>query len=158
MPKTKSAQKKMAPRASRRIRRQRRNGYPVPDYWYWFPITAKKIRQAARKIAAALRPDKIILFGSFAYGKPTPDSDVDLLIVMESNVHPHERFRQVSELLYPRPFPVDIIVRTPAELRERLALGDCFFREITQKGIVLYERPSRRRLGEKGGRQLHQRH
>ena len=128
---------------SRHIRGQRQDGSQAPKSFYWFPITSRKIRQAAQRIADALDPEKIILFGSFAYGKPTLDSDVDLFVVMESNVNPHERFRQVSALLYPRPFPVDIIVRTPAELHERLEMRDCFFREITEKGIVLYERPCR---------------
>jgi len=140
MKQVKSAQpKKTITRANRRIRCQRRNGYAVPDYWYWFPITPKKIRQAARKIVDALQPDKIILFGSFAYGEPTPDSDVDLFVVMESNERWTRRYLRVSEVLSPRPFPVDIIVRTPAEVRERLQVGDCFIKEIVEKGIVLYD-------------------
>ncbi len=125
-----------------RIRSQKRNGYDVPASFYWFPITPKKIRRAVQKIAEDLHPEKIILFGSFAYGKPTPDSDVDLLVVMESRENVHARVRQVSHILRPRPFPVDIIVRTPAELKERLKIGDSFFQEITAKGIVLYEQPS----------------
>jgi predicted nucleotidyltransferase len=115
----------------------------VPRSFYWWPITQAKIRKAARKIAEAVHPEKIILFGSFAYGKPTPDSDVDLLVIMESDLRPHARTVQVSEILYPRPFPVDIIVRTPEEIRERLEIGDCFFREILSRGKVLYERRSR---------------
>lgn len=86
-----------------------------------------------------MRPEKIILFGSFAYGKPTPDSDVDLLIIMNSDLRPHARVVQISEILNPRPFPVDIVVRTPAEVEERLRVGDCFFQEIVSKGKVLYE-------------------
>lgn len=125
-----------------RIRSQRRNGYNVPAYWYWFPITPKKIRQAAQKIADELHPEKIILFGSFAYGKPTPDSDVDLLIIMESKERWTRRHIRVSKVLDPRPFPVDIIVRTPAEVKERLAFGDFFIKEIIDKGIVLHERKS----------------
>lgn len=110
--------------------------------YYWWPITEDKIRQAAQKIAEAVQPEKIILFGSFAYGQPDPDSDVDLLVIMESERSVHARSVQVSEILYPRPFPVDIIVRTPAEVAERIALGDSFFREIMTKGKVLYERPA----------------
>jgi predicted nucleotidyltransferase len=110
--------------------------------YYWWPITNAKIRQAVQKVVDTINPEKIILFGSFAHGKPNPDSDVDLLIIMKSDRSPHARARQVSEILYPRPFPVDIIVRTPAEVAERLALGDCFFNEIFTKGKVLYERAS----------------
>ncbi len=101
-----------------------------------------KIRRAAREIIQAVDPEKIILFGSFAYGRPTPDSDVDLLVVMKSHRGIHARTVQVSEVLRPRPFPVDIIVRTPDELKERLEIGDCFFREIVDKGVVLFERAS----------------
>jgi len=107
---------------------------------YWWPITEDKIRQAAHKITQAVRPEKVILFGSFAYGQPGPDSDVDLLVIMDSEQDARARAAQISEILYPRPFPVDIIVRTPQEIAERLALGDCFFQEIMAKGKVLYER------------------
>jgi predicted nucleotidyltransferase len=91
----------------------------------------------------AVHPEKIILFGSFAYGKPTPDSDVDLLVIMESDQGVHARMVQLSKILSPRPFPVDLITRTPAELQERLGIGDCFFKEVMTKGKVLYERASR---------------
>jgi predicted nucleotidyltransferase len=110
--------------------------------YYWWPITETKIRQAAQKIVDAARPEKIILFGSFAHGQPGPDSDVDLLVIMESEQSVHARSVQISEILYPRPFPVDIIVRTPAEVAERIALGDGFFREIMTRGRVIYERPT----------------
>lgn len=137
--KTRERKKPLA-RPQGRIRSQRRNCDDVSKYWYWFPITPKKIRQAAEKIANVLHPEKIILFGSFAYGKPTPDSDVDLFIVMESNERWTKRHIRVSRVLSPRPFPVDIIVRTPDEVRERLRIGDFFIKEILTKGIVLYER------------------
>ena len=123
---------------------RRKRAQKVPRSFYWWPITDAKIHKAARKIADAVHPEKIILFGSFAYGQPTPDSDVDLLVIMDSDLSAHARSVQVSEILNPRPFPVDIIVRTPAEVEERLRLGDCFFREIVRKGKVLYERSSRR--------------
>jgi len=114
--------------------------------YYWWPITEAKIRQAVQKIVDAARPEKIILFGSFAHGQPNPDSDVDLLVIVESEQDAHSRSVQISEILYPRPFPVDIVVRTPAEVAERIALGDCFFREIMTKGRVLYERPAKERV------------
>ncbi len=129
------------PRPPLRIRRSKQN---APASFYWWPVTATKIRKAVQKIVKAVDPEKIILFGSFAYGNPTPDSDVDLLIIMKTSLRPHDRVRQISALLDPRPFPVDIIVRTPAELAERLRINDCFFCEIIDKGKVVYERPSRR--------------
>jgi len=80
------------------------------------------------------------LCGSHAYGKPNDDSDVDFFVVMESDQRIRERAMELSEILYPRPFPVDIVTRTSAELKERLEIGDCFFKEVVTKGKVLYER------------------
>jgi len=126
----------------RRVNVKQRKSTPyIPQTCYWWPITEGRIREAIEKIAQVVHPEKVILFGSFAYGHPTPDSDVDLLVIMESEQNAHIRSAQVSEILYPRPFPVDLIVRTPQEVAERLALGDCFFQEIMTKGKVLYERP-----------------
>ena len=107
---------------------RRKRAQQAPRSFYWWPITNAKIRRATRKIVDAVHPEKIILFGSFAYGQPTPDSDVDFLVIMDSDLSAHARSVQVSEILNPRPFPVDIIVRTPAEVEERLRIGDCFFR------------------------------
>ncbi|MDO8730708.1 MAG: nucleotidyltransferase domain-containing protein [Candidatus Omnitrophota bacterium] len=103
------------------------------------PISIRQIRVVARKIGRQLRPKKVILFGSYAYGHPNADSDVDLFIVMPSRQRPAERAASVSKLLHPRPFPVDILVRTPQEVRRRLALGDSFIEEIVTRGKILYE-------------------
>ena len=84
-------------------------------------------------------PEKIILFGSYAYGRPTPDSDVDLLIVWDTDKSRRERVVTISLLLYPRLFPVDIIVKTPRELAEE-APRNFFLQEILNRGVVLYER------------------
>jgi predicted nucleotidyltransferase len=124
--------------------RVRRSKQLAPANFYWWPITAAKIRKAAQKIVDEVDPEKIILFGSFAYGEPTPDSDVDLLIIMKTSLRPVDRIRRVSTVLDPRPFPVDIIVRTPAELTEQLRIKDCFIQEIIDKGQIVYERSSRR--------------
>ena len=95
---------------------------------------------AVRRIARKLRPEKIILFGSYAYGTPTEDSDVDLLVVMETSASATERYLAVCRLLRPRPFPVDILVRTPQEIKRALEKGDFFVEEIVSQGKVLYER------------------
>jgi predicted nucleotidyltransferase len=124
--------------------RVRRSTQVAPASFYWWPITEAKIRRAAQKLVDELQPEKIILFGSFAYGRPTIDSDVDLLIIMNTRLRPHARSMQASEVLSPRPFPVDLIVRTPAEIAERLRVKDCFIEEIVTKGKVLYERTPRR--------------
>ena len=95
---------------------------------------------AVQRIAQALDPERIILFGSYAYGKPTPDSDVDLLVVMNTPAQRAERYLLVSRLLIPRPFAVDILVRTPQEIEQARAVGDFFIEEIVAHGKVLYER------------------
>ena len=95
---------------------------------------------AVQRISTALRPEKIILFGSYATGKPTSDSDVDLLIIMETDAPLKERSWAVSQLLLPRQFPVDIIVRTPGEIASALHQKDSFIQEVIERGIVLYER------------------
>jgi uncharacterized protein len=107
-----------------------------------FPPVSKTLPQAVKKIAEALTPEKIILFGSYAYGKPTPDSDVDLLVILKTKKSRKERVVAVSLLLYPRPFPVDIMVKTPKEIENDLKKGNVFIREIMKKGRVLYERPN----------------
>jgi uncharacterized protein len=100
----------------------------------------KSLRPAIQKIVQELNPQKIILFGSYAYGMPNPHSDVDLLVIMETKSSLKDRSWAVSRLLLPRPFPVDIIVKTPQEMQEALESGDFFLREILTRGKVLYER------------------
>jgi predicted nucleotidyltransferase len=111
-----------------------------------FPPVSKTLPQAVKKIAETLKPEKIILFGSYAYGNPTPDSDVDLLIVMKTKGSYKENLHAVSMLLYPRPFPVDIIIKTPKEIEEAVKGGkdnSFFLREILKRGKVLYDRYQR---------------
>lgn len=93
-----------------------------------------------RRIVESLDPERIILFGSYACGAPTPDSDVDLLIIVDTSAPQRERYLAVSRLLRPRPFPVDILVKTPEEIRQAEEKGDVFIREILSRGQVLYER------------------
>ncbi len=109
-----------------------------------FPPVSKTLPQAVKKIAEKLKPEKIILFGSYAYGNPTPDSDVDLLVIMETNAKQTERYLAVSRVLIPRQFPVDIIVKTPAEIKNALSNKENFFmREIILRGKTLYARRNR---------------
>jgi predicted nucleotidyltransferase len=101
---------------------------------------AQALPRAVQRIVAALDPERVVLFGSYAYGAPTPDSDVDLLVVMDTAAPRVERYLAVSRLLDPRPFPVDIIVKTPAEIAAARASGDILIDEILARGLVLYER------------------
>lgn len=95
--------------------------------------------EAVQRIVDEIRPDKIILFGSYANGVPTPDSDVDLLVIWDTPLPPLPRYLAVSQLLNPRPFPVDLLVRTSQEIETALAQNDSFVREILTQGKVLYE-------------------
>jgi len=102
------------------------------------------------RIVEALAPERVILFGSYAYGSPNPDSDVDLLVVMDTDAAPAERYLAVSRLARPRPFPLDVVVKTPAEIRSAMTSGDPFLVDIFQHGRTLYERSEsdRLRIGE----------
>src|SRR3989337_963400 len=92
-----------------------------------FPPVAKTLPQAIKRIVAELKPEKIILFGSYAYGNPTPDSDVDLLIIMNTDAKQTDRYLAVSRVLSPRQFPVDTIVKTPAEVKRAFSSKENFF-------------------------------
>ena len=101
-------------------------------------ISRHSIRKFANQVARRFKPARIILFGSYAYGKPTPDSDVDLLVIMPCEGRSLDAALDVRRTV-DAGFPMDLIVRTPAEVRRRLSLGDFFLREIMDRGIVLYE-------------------
>jgi uncharacterized protein len=102
------------------------------------PVSPELLKEVTQKVIQAFRPKNIILFGSYAYGKPTADSDLDLLIIMESRDRPAERIRKVSDLFDPRPLPMDFIVLTPGEVRHRLDGFDPFLEEVFAKGQMLY--------------------
>lgn len=98
----------------------------------------RKVRVLVDEIVRKFHPQRVILFGSYAGGKPSGNSDVDLLIVMKTRRRSPEQavaIRQAVDF----PFPVDLLVRTPEQIQERLRLGDNFIREIVSRGKVLYE-------------------
>jgi len=101
------------------------------------------LREVRDKIVWAFNPMRIVLFGSYASGTPREDSDLDLLVVMESNENPIRRAARISKILRDRKLPMDIIVRTPQEIKDRLEIGDFFIKEILEKGKILYERDSK---------------
>ena len=118
-------------------------------------ITRRQISVFVRQITEQFTPEQVILFGSYAYGTPTPDSDVDLLVVMPFEGRPVDKAIQILNKVAP-PFSVDLLVRNPTNLRWRLDQGDFFLREITEKGKVLYE-ATNFRVGRQGGGRLSQR-
>jgi predicted nucleotidyltransferase len=101
-------------------------------------IPMRVIRRYARAIAEEFQPDKIILFGSYAYGTPNEDSDVDLLVIMPArDIHAQSvriRYRLAA------PFPMDLLVRTPKDIKSRLEDGELFMTGIMTRGKVLYEK------------------
>jgi predicted nucleotidyltransferase len=101
-------------------------------------IDAQRIQKVSDEIARLFHPDRIILFGSYAYGNPTEDSDVDLLVVMPLPNGGRGRSSDIRQSLDVS-FPLDLLIYDPSHLQNRIALEDFFLREITQKGIVLYE-------------------
>lgn len=104
------------------------------------PLIKEKLPEVIDRVVKTFDPERIILFGSYASGKPSPDSDVDLLVVMENGERPAQRSARIARVLLDIPFPMDILVRTPEELQYRLSIGDYFIREILEQGQVLYER------------------
>lgn len=101
-------------------------------------ITQQQIEDIAVRIATTYKPEKIILFGSYAYGNPSEESDLDLLVVLPFEGRPVYKSVEILEMLHPT-VPLDLIVRTPEQLATRLALHDFFLQEIIQKGKVIYE-------------------
>lgn len=101
-------------------------------------LTPARLQAITRQIAAQFHPQQIILFGSYAYGKPRSDSDVDLLVIMDSTDRPAVRSACITRTCRPRYVALDILVRTPAEVATRLAGFDPFIEEILRRGKVLY--------------------
>ena len=98
------------------------------------------IHEMLQKLIAEYAPEKVILFGSHAYGTPGPDSDIDLFIIKETSERLIDRLITVRRVLrgtHPK-IPVDTLVFTPHEVERRLAIGDQFIAEIMCRGEVLY--------------------
>ena len=113
-------------------------------------MTIGPVREYVAKLADEFRPERVILFGSMAEGRATADSDVDLLVVMNGRQNGADRALEIRRRI-PRSFPLDLIVKTPAEMRRGLKSRDGFICSILERGKVLYECPSGR-LGSKVGR------
>jgi predicted nucleotidyltransferase len=101
-------------------------------------IPEEVIRELVAQIASEFQPKRIILFGSYAYGNPRPESDVDLLVIMDTPLSEIEQALQIRRKIKPR-FGVDLLVYKPARLEDRVRLGDWFLREITERGSIVYE-------------------
>jgi predicted nucleotidyltransferase len=97
----------------------------------------QKIAKVAEKIVKEYQPEKIILFGSYAWGTPHRDSDVDLFIVKKTD-NARKMAMEIDGSIFPRPFPIDLLVYTPESVERRKKINDFFIMDILNKGKVLY--------------------
>ena len=95
-----------------------------------------------------VKPEKVVLFGSYARGTATPQSDLDLLVILESDLRRDRRQEMISRALRPRRLPVDILAYTPAEVETCMANPTSFVRHILTTGRIVYERHAGRVVGE----------
>jgi predicted nucleotidyltransferase len=127
------------------------NAFQVPPVHKRTRIPMRTIRAVAQHIAEKFNPDKIILFGSHAYGKPTAWSDVDILVVMDTpEGKEFEKSLEIRKSLPSLSFGLDVVVRSWKVIERRKKLGDWFLVDVTEKGKVLYERSSPR-MGNQSG-------
>ena len=103
-------------------------------------IQRQDIKKWCERVASEFQPKQIIVFGSYAYGTPTEDSDVDILVVMPL-ARGHRDVEQAAAIRdrVPASFPMDVIVRSPRQIARRLALGDGFIASILRDGQTMYE-------------------
>jgi len=101
-------------------------------------IALRQIKKITNRIGREFHPDRIILFGSYAHGKPGKDSDVDLMVIMPFKGRPVKKSVEIRLKTRP-PFPMDLLIRTQSMINKRIAMGDSFTRDILRKGKVLYE-------------------
>ena len=101
-------------------------------------IPQEAIDEVVRQIVEKFKPQKIILFGSYARGNPRPESDVDMLVVMDTSLKEVQQAIQICQQIEYR-FGLDLIVHTPEQLAERLKMGDWFLRDVLKEGTIIYE-------------------
>lgn len=100
----------------------------------------KEIKELTKKIIKQANPKKVILFGSYAWGNPGPDSDFDFFVVQKSKESRRNRQLKLRRLLLDFDMPADILSYTPEEIDNRLAIKDFFIRDILNRGKVIYEK------------------
>ena len=106
-------------------------------------IEMNRIQSLCARIVREFKPERVILFGSYAHGSPRPGSDIDLLVVMPFKGNALRKAAEVKIRINPR-FSVDLLVRRPEDVAFRLANHDCFLREVFEKGRTLYESSNQR--------------
>ena len=102
-------------------------------------VAMSSVIELSERIAREFNPEKIILFGSHAYGTPREDSDVDLLVILPFEGKPLNKSLEILDRIDPR-FPIDLLARRPDDSARRYAEFDPLIRDAFDHGIVLYER------------------
>jgi uncharacterized protein len=110
----------------------------APDIKQKAAISSTDIAEVVRQIVERFHPIKIVLFGSYAYGNPHEGSDIDILVVMDTPLREVDQAIEICQSIHYW-FGIDLLVRTPAVIMQRLRLGDPFIKEILTQGKVLYE-------------------
>ena len=100
-----------------------------------------KLDVITKKIVKQFEPERVILFGSQVTGEAKEESDVDLLVIKETKQSTREIARQIDGAIFPRPFPIDLMVYTPSQLKQAQEEGDSFILEVLSKGKILYAKP-----------------
>lgn len=100
-------------------------------------VNIEQILTLSERIAQEFRPELIILFGSYAYGTPSDDSDIDILVVLPFEGKPTHKALEILKKIDPK-IPVDLLVRSPEQVKERINNNDWFMREVFEKGQRLY--------------------
>ena len=102
--------------------------------------TKKLISDIVEKIVSEYKPQRIILFGSYAYGTPSEESDLDIFIIKDTDSPPPDRWMEVRKILRPlnRFIPISPLIYTTCEIEERRKVRDFFIEDILEKGKVLY--------------------
>jgi predicted nucleotidyltransferase len=98
----------------------------------------KQIQEYCKAVAREFRPERIVLFGSYAYGRPTPDSDVDLMVILPFRGNEVAKACEIRSR-FDTPFPMDLLVRKPRFIAERLRERDMFIELVMNRGVVMYE-------------------
>ncbi len=134
-------------KAASEKKRKLRQEHTAPPDLSWFNDVDNKdkrlshIQRLSERIVGLFKPEKVILFGSQAYGMPTSSSDIDLLVVMPYTGSPLQKAASILSELQVW-MPIDLIVRSAADIEKRLSVGDRFTKEILERGTVLYEAPN----------------
>lgn len=106
------------------------------------PDPDEVLQTLTRRIVETCHPERVILFGSRAWGSPHPESDYDVFVIAASDEPVMTRTARLRAAVHPRVVSLDLLVQTPQEVTQRLAIGDFFVRQIIEKGKVLYDRQS----------------